>query len=426
MTKHAPEVPPPRGCASHRFPSAVRPFFSRLSLALCLALAGVAVGQAVASEPAAAAGPALASEGPGTDAAPSPWRFDTKGYGMALWSFLDEPLTGERESLGTHRLRLESDLRRGRRWNLKTVLDLEGYGGSLVRSSAFDRAAEPQDPSYWDLDSASRRSSDVVLRAALHRLYLTFETPEVRADVGKQRIAWGVMRFWRPTDLFDPESPLQIESGERLGIDALRVNAPLSSGGGDLEGVTAPSHADGAGRSALKYHRTVGVTDLSLVGGNLGGTSVTGLSFDSYVRDAGLRGELVRVEPPSGRTYSMVALGGDYAFPDNLTLTLEYFHNGGAAGLGSSPLTAYRGLLTTRRSNLVGLGVDKLISPLVRGNLFVSWDVDGGGWALQPRVGWDYRQDHELSVGLALFGGPVTGEYGLAPRTVFMQWKRYF
>ncbi len=47
---------------------------------------------------------------------------------------------------------------------------------------------------------------------------------------GRQRIGWGTARFWSPMDMFNPISPLQIESEERQGVDA--ALAAFRSAGG--------------------------------------------------------------------------------------------------------------------------------------------------------------------------------------------------
>ena len=139
--------------------------------------------------------------------------FEMKGYALSLWTVLDEQVTGESYTLGTNRFRFDTDARYGERLNLKAQIDLELYAGSLIRSPLWDGAGEPQDTSYWDFDGGRRRGSSLFQRQSIHRLYVTYETDALRTDVGKQRVAWGVMRYWRPTDVFNPESPLQIEAG---------------------------------------------------------------------------------------------------------------------------------------------------------------------------------------------------------------------
>jgi len=369
---------------------------------------------------------------PADDETPSqpaerPWKFELKGYGLSLWSHVGpvpgSPVVG---TLGTNRLRLETDTRYRRRLNLKVIADLELYAGAVVRSPYWSLAPEPQDGSYWDLDGGEQRGNSTYTRQSLHRVYMTWEAPGLRLDVGKQRIAWGVMRFWRPTDFFNAESPLQIETGERTGIDALRCKVPLG-GDDDIDAVFAPSHLDGAEQSAGRYHFVVGDYDLSVVAGDPGGTDVAGVTFDGYVGDGGLRGEVLRVDDGMRDPYWMFAIGGDYAFPRDLTLTLEYLNNGGAAPLGlASPLAAYEGPLRTANRQLVGLNAQLRSTPLLTWSLFVSYDMDGKSAAPFPRLTWDFRQDHELSAGLALFVGSEGGEYGTSPTTFFVQAKRFF
>ena len=352
-------------------------------------------------------------------------KFELKGHALSLWSLLDDTPTSEDTHLGLNRLRLDSDLRYGANLHLKIITYLELFAGKSVRNPLFAATATPQDNVYWDFDGGEQHGSSLYTRQSLHRLYLTYETEGLRTDIGKQRIAWGVMRYWRPTDLFNPESPLQIQSGERLGVDALRVKVPYGEDN-DVEAVFAPTRFDLPHSKAAKVHFLVDDYDLTLLGGQLGETNVLGFSFDGYVGDGGLRGEVLRVDETSRSPYWMFTLGGDYSFENNVNLTLEYFNNGGFAPVAINPLTSYQGIIRTINRQFLGFGYAKQVTPLSNFSFFIAHDIEGHSYALSPRYTWDFEQDKELSGGLTYFGGSRYGEYGNSPRTFYIQMKLYF
>lgn len=368
--------------------------------------------------------PVCAAE-PGFGEEESSFAFEVKGHTLWLLTYLQERQTRRNFTLNTGRLRLDTDVRYQDRLNLKVVLDLEAFGGNLVSSPFWEGLEDPQVGSFWDLSNGDKTEDSVFLRYSLYRAYVTYESDAVRVDAGKQHIPWGVMRFWRPTDLFFPESPLQIESGERTGVDAVRVRVPLLGDNG-LECVYAPSQDSELDALAGKLHFRIGEYDATLVGGRIRRNGVLGLAFDGYVGDGGLRGEIVRVDPEEAPAYHMWVLGGDYSFPNTLTLTLEYLNNTGAGGMGGEVLRGFQGLLQTRQRELLGLGASYQFHPLLTGSLFSSYDLDGRSWALMPRLVWDIVQDLELSAGATLFGGKDGGEYKDVPRSFFFQVKLYF
>ena len=352
-------------------------------------------------------------------------KFELKGHALTLWSILDDTPNTEDTHLGINRLRLDSDLHYGKTLHLKLITDLELFAGKSVRDPLFTAGATPQDGVYWDFDGGEKHGSSLYTRQSLHRLYLTYETEGLRTDIGKQRIAWGVMRHWRPTDLFNPESPLQIQTGERLGVDALRVKVPLGEDN-NVEAVFAPSRLPTGNSKAAKVHFIVNDYDMCLLGGQLGTTDVLGFSFDGYVGDGGLRGEVLRVDEEALSPYWMFTVGGDYSFENNVNLTLEYFNNGGHAPILVNPLTAYQGIIRTRNRQFLGFGYSKQVTPLSTFSLFIAHDLEGHSYALSPRYTWDFAQDRELSAGFTHFGGADNGEYGNSPRTFYLQMKLYF
>lgn len=350
--------------------------------------------------------------------------FKLKGYCSSLWVFLAPGGGGGGQTLGTNRLRLETDTFYKKKLHLKLITDLEGFAGNMVSSPAWGQMSNGQAGSYWNLSTGKKASDSLYLRSSIYRAYFTYESGSTMFYAGKQRVAWGVMRFWRPTDIFNPESPLQIEGGERVGLDSFRATFPM--GRADMDVVYAPSRIPGGDYKAGRLHFVTGDYDVSLIGGRLGQSRVAGLSLDGYIGKGGLRGELLHVKPDGLPSYCLWTIGSDYTFPSSLTLTAEYLNNGGAIGLAPTPLLPFEGIISTRRRQLAALGISQQINPLMTGSVFTSYDLEGKSMAFGPRFTWDFRKNLEISFGGVLFGGEAGGEYSGNPNAYFAQVKYYF
>ncbi len=95
---------------------------------------------------------------------------------------------------------------------------------------------------YWD--------------TSLYRGTVSLHNGKATLTVGRQRIGWGTARFWSPMDMFNPISPLQIESEERQGVDAASLEF-ASPGALRWNAVYAPQDGFRRSTSALRLSRTI-------------------------------------------------------------------------------------------------------------------------------------------------------------------------
>ncbi len=63
----------------------------------------------------------------------------------------------------------------------------------------------------------------------LDRLYLGLKADDFDLYIGRQAIAWGSARVINPTDVLVPYKFEELDTEERIGVDALRVRIPLGS-----------------------------------------------------------------------------------------------------------------------------------------------------------------------------------------------------
>jgi len=351
------------------------------------------------------------------------FKLELKGYLKTLWVFIYENITDTGYTENGNRLRLQTDASYRENLKVRLIYDVDVITGNIVSTPLWDQIKNDQVYSYWNLTSGKKLDSGTYLRHSLYRVYMYYDAGFAQFTLGKQRVAWGVMRFWRPTDMFNPESPLQIEPGERLGIDAVRMSVPL--GGSDIEGLYAQSRIPGHNVWMGKYHFVLGEYDFTVVGGRVQKNDVAGFTFDGYVGDGGFRGEAVRIKPDFKDAYYLWSIGGDYSFK-KLTLTLEYMNNGGATGTPIAPFEPSPGIIQTRRREFIGFGADYEVTPLIKFNGFLSYDIDGRSTAFTPRINWDYASNVGVSVGGVFYNGKTGSEYEGYPATYFGEIKYYF
>ncbi|MCD4786295.1 MAG: hypothetical protein K8T10_20925 [Candidatus Eremiobacteraeota bacterium] len=346
-----------------------------------------------------------------------------KGYLKTLWVFIDDNTTDTGYTQNVNRLRLQTDAFYKENLKLRLIYDMEGITGNIVSTPMWSQLKNDQVYSYWDLTSGKYLNSSTYIRHSLYRAYLYYDAKFAQFTLGKQRVAWGVMRFWRPTDMFNPETPLQIEPGERLGIDAIHMSMPL--GAGNIEGLYSQSRLPGYNMGAGKYHFTLGEYDIGVIGGKIRENNVAGFTFDGYIGNGGFRGEAARIKPDFKDAYYLWSVGGDYSFK-KLTLTLEYLNNGGATGSPIDPFEPNPGLIRTRRKQFVGLSAVYDVTPLIKFNGFVSRDIDGGSTAFSPRINWNYAENVEISIGGVFYNAKPGSEYEGYPTTYLGDIKYYF
>ena len=88
----------------------------------------------------------------------------------------------------------------------------------IYRASDLNRFIWPQDPGKGD---------HVALLQNLDRLFFTITARRFDVYVGRQAIAWGSAKAVNPTDILAPFIYTDIDTEDRVGIDAVRIRVPL-------------------------------------------------------------------------------------------------------------------------------------------------------------------------------------------------------
>ena len=130
--------------------------------------------------------------------------FEVKGYAKTLWTFINDRNTNSEYTLNRNRLRLDTQTFVGDSLCFNLVYDIEADTGNIISSPLWDGTKDPQSGSYLNLSSGRQLNSSLYMSHALYRANIYYNPGFARFDIGKQRIAWGAMRFFRPTDFFNP------------------------------------------------------------------------------------------------------------------------------------------------------------------------------------------------------------------------------
>lgn len=325
-------------------------------------------------------------------------------------------VNGEAYGLSLNRLRVEAkgDVAPG--FALDLQYDNELLFGSYLDTAEFQAIKGIAPPQYWRADANYLDRGDAYGRHRLYRAAVTATAGNVDVRVGRQRIAWGTGRFWSPLDILNPINPLALERDERVGLDAVLVEAKL----GPLSRaslVYAPAPDRGPASRALQWHGNAAGADVSLVVGRLLGLEVIGMDLAGQIGAAGIRGEVARLRPPSGAMFNRLVVGIDYAFTNGLTLSAEGYYN----GAGARDPSAYdranlrAGRVSSLATRYVGLIASYEVTPLLKWVTYAVFNADDRSRVVDSRLVWSVRPDLDLTVGAQGFRGGRSSEFGVTP-----------
>jgi hypothetical protein len=345
-------------------------------------------------------------------------------------SFKNLLIAGESQSGGDtwsdlNRLRLDLDLKLSASVNIKVIYDNEAIIGTVLDEPEFISGIEANEETLFDLTKTLVDNPDLFWRHTLYRIYLTYSSDEITLTVGRQRVSWGQTRIWNPTDLFNPVSPLQIEGGQRVGVDALNFEYSFGALSG-LNFVYAPDESD---KMSVAFRLRTNITgyDLSVVAGYFREDNVIGLDFAGSIRDSGFRGEVAYTDPDVGDDFTRLVLSWDYNFPNTLYLLLEYLYNDGNLGRDAArgELARFTGEIITKNKNFLAVVMSYELTPLIRPELSAIFDFDGGGIFLSPVVNYNIYANLDWMVAAQIFPSD-SGEYEGLPDVYFTSIQWYF
>jgi hypothetical protein len=287
---------------------------------------------------------------------------------------------------------------------------------------------------FADLDAVLWNKGKSLGYLETDRIWVDWTKDKLELTVGRQRIAWGTSWVWNPTDLFNPQSPLDFDYEELPGTDAVR-----------MQYYTGPvSKVEIAVQPARKLNKVIGAGlislnkwdyDFNIIGGVKDDRWVVGGGWSGSILEAGFRGEFTitkRPEPlskyniiesliPSYEALSSFkdpvfsfVLSGDYTFPNSFYIHAEVLYY----NIGKTENTElYQqesldlGMLSPSRWSIYQeFSYD--ITPLIRGGLFGIYNPDDRSGVLVPSVSYSVITNLDLYVIALLFNGNKLTQYG--------------
>lgn len=353
---------------------------------------------------------------------------DISGYYKNLFIHSQSAASKEDINLDLQRLRLEFT-KQADPWQFHLSLDNEAIGNDMANTADFNfiRSKEQQSLTAWDGDIISTDNDHLYLKHSIYRAYIKYYDPSYQVVLGKQAVDWGKLRFYSPTDLFNPLGPVDIEHDERVGIDALNINIAT----GSLSGITlvaAPDEDPEDARYGVKLYKTIQSYDLSLLAASIRKNTVLGFSFDGYLDNAGFRGEITHTMDDDQQDYLRVGLGMDYTFSEKIYFLAEQFYNGGNNPNNPDFSTSYRASqkIMSLRRNLSSFWLQYKFTPLVESNTYIIYDWDGQSAVFNPELRYNAKKNLDVMCGTQFVSGNNGTEFGDSEHVFYAELKWYF
>jgi len=290
----------------------------------------------------------------------------------------------------------------------------------------------------------------------LDRLYAGFSLPVADIYIGRQAIAWGTARVINPTDIIAPYTFEELDTEERIGVDALRIRIPIGFMGEIDAGYVFGEDFDFAESAVfLRGKFYVARTDLSLLLVQFRRHLLMGVNMARSVEGAGvwLEAAYVLTSPfereflgTTGYDYFRGTAGLDYSFTGKLYGFVEYHYN--QAGVASNrdyyfnvlQHPAYEdGAVYLMGQQYIIPGISYQITPLITLNSQILYNVEDRSLFLGPTIEYNISQNIYLGGGLFAGFGPgpervpgqqpfplIKSEFGTYPDLFYTNFRVYF
>ncbi|HSD63612.1 MAG TPA: hypothetical protein VLB50_07425 [Ignavibacteriaceae bacterium] len=373
---------------------------------------------------------------------------EISGYAKYLYSSTKYPFYNEH--FDDHLLHARLNTRWYPLQSLTTALEFRFrvyYGESLEKIPGFLNQIKSQHE-FANLDAVLWNRGKSLGYLETDRLWLDWTKEKIEVTVGRQRIAWGTSWVWNPTDLFNPQSPLDFDYEELPGTDAVRFQyytGPVTK----IEAAVAPAETLEKMVAAGLISFNKWDFDFNLIGGIKYNRWIAGGGWSGDILDAGFRGEFTVSQRPSlipkyntlhvilpyyesmssfkDPVFSFV-LSGDYTFPNSFYIHTEvlYYNIGKTLNVGLYQTEALElGMLSPARLNIYQ-EFSYNITPLIRGSLFGIYNPNDHSGVIVPSVTYSVITNLDLYVIALLFNGNNLTQYGDYGSSWFIRVKYSF
>ncbi len=342
---------------------------------------------------------------------------------------------------------------------------------SLSFAFAYDFTPRVQDPSLFSqspfaigTDSSRYRVADfdsllypgkdepmgsVGIYHNLDRAAVQFSTDFADISIGRDAIAWGAARIINPTDVVAPFNYDQLDTEDRVGVDAVRIRIPVGILGEVDTGYIFGTNFD-FDKSAifLRTQLNAAETDFSILLLEFQRDLLVGLDIARGIGGAGfwLETAYVFTDPFDDRRiasddYLRTSFGLDYSFSGETYAFIEYHFNGAGTDKPDNFLTnldhsAYtRGGVYLLGVHYLAPGISHQLTPLISISGQMLFNLSDPSTWIAPQIDYNIAEDIHLSVGgfISLGKRPkdddltqLPSEFGSYPNLFFSSFRVYF
>ncbi len=305
-----------------------------------------------------------------------------------------------------------------------------------------------------DFDTRIYPSTDEVMGSVgiyhnLDRASVQFSTEFADFSIGRDAIAWGSARIINPTDVIAPYTYDQLDTEDRVGVDAVRVRIPVSVMGEVDTGYIFGNNFD-FDKSAvfLRTQLNAAETDFSILLLEFQKDLLIGLDVARGIGGAGFWLETAYVlvepfddEPDVSDHYLRTSVGLDYSFGGETYAFIEYHFNSAGARkpenyLANLEQSAYtRGGVYLLGRHYLAPGFTRQLTPLISFSGQMLFNLSDPSTFVAPQIAYNVAEDIHLSVGgfVSIGKRPKNGEssefqseFGSYPNLFFSSFRVYF
>jgi len=303
-------------------------------------------------------------------------------------------------------------------------------------------------------DNVDSNTSSAIFQN-LDRLQATARIRHFDLIVGRQAIAWGSAHAVNPTDIISPFLYTEIDTEDRVGVDAARLRASMGSLAEVDAGCVAGKDLEWKHSAAfLRGRFSIAKSDASLIGMIFRENALLGIDITRPLGGAGVWVEaaFVGTDADSSSNYVRLSAGTDYHFSvgNGLYGFLEYHFNGAGStsaseyviNARSNPAAYIDGAVYLLGRHYLIPGASYQAGPLTTLFAEMLLNLSDGSVLFAPYLEYNMTENTYVSIGAygrigkgprATTGNPSTidgialrSEFGSYPGQLFVFLRYYF
>lgn len=329
------------------------------------------------------------------------------------------------------------------------ILDKSFFSNSplAVSTSSTKYRISESDSLIYPVDDDSM--GNIGIYHNLDRASINYSAAFADISIGRDAIAWGSARIINPTDVVAPFSFDQLDTEDRVGVDAIRVRIPIGVlGEVDTGYVIGENFAYDKSALFLRTQLNAVETDFSISLIQFQRNLLAGIDVTRGIGGAGFWLEAAYVLSDyfkdvnsTSNNYLRTSIGLDYIFNGTLFTFIEYHFNGAGTVnpddyIYNLDQPAYlKGGVYLFGVHYLSPGVSYQLTPLINIGGQVLFNLFDKSAAFTPQISYNIAEDLHLSIGglISIGKSPIDedlfdlqSEFGSYPNLFFSSFQLYY